>query len=103
MNENKINDGGLAFGGKRINKEVRDKLMENRSTNNLSLSEILNLCTESTGMSLRDYFANSVMNGLIANGIPHDAERSNGEYHRDFIAKTSYQMADAMIKAREVK
>lgn len=47
------------------------------------------------GMSLRDYFAAKAMQGLIAS--PADPESM------EVAAKWSYNLADAMLKAREVK
>lgn len=46
-----------------------------------------------TGMTLRDYFAAKAMQGLIEHGW----NTMNDEEH----AKTAYQIADAMLKARE--
>ena len=58
------------------------------------------------GITMRDYFAARVMQGLISDAnsvsedtgkklsIPHDAE---------LIANASYAMSDAMLKAREMK
>ena len=47
------------------------------------------------GMSLRDYFAAKAMQGLMAS--PADPESM------EVAAKWSYNLADAMLKAREVK
>ena len=45
-----------------------------------------------TGMSLRDYFASHAMQEFLAEDI---------RFHNvDIIAKLSYKMADAMIRAR---
>ena len=44
------------------------------------------------GMTLRDYFAAKAMQGMM-----HDVDQP----HCDYIAQKSYQMADAMLKARE--
>jgi len=44
-----------------------------------------------TGMTLRDYFAARAMQGIIYEGAESSLE----------IAKWSYEMADAMLKARE--
>ena len=48
------------------------------------------------GMTLRDYFAAKAMQGLVENanwrGMPEDA-----------LAKAAYNMADAMLKARNYK
>ena len=46
------------------------------------------------GMDLRDYFAAKAMQGFLA------AEYA---YRPDGWAKEAYEMADAMLKAREVK
>lgn len=47
------------------------------------------------GMSLRDYFAAKAMQGLMASSAnPESMEAA---------AKWSYNLADAMLKAREVK
>ena len=46
------------------------------------------------GMELRDYFAAKAMQGFLA------AEYA---YRPDVWAKEAYGMADAMLKAREVK
>ena len=44
------------------------------------------------GMTLRDYFAAKAMQNYICD-----------DYTPDAIAKTAYEMADAMLKARETK
>ena len=48
------------------------------------------------GMTLRDYFAAKAMQGMLA------AEYA-GTYRPALWANDSYAMADAMLKAREVK
>jgi hypothetical protein len=45
------------------------------------------------GMTLRDYFAAKVLQGLLASGL----DQPKFEF-----ARKSYEMADAMLKAREV-
>jgi hypothetical protein len=45
------------------------------------------------GMTLRDYFAAKAMQGMM-----HDVSQPVGEV----IAEWAYQVADAMLKAREV-
>jgi hypothetical protein len=45
------------------------------------------------GMSLRDYFAAKAMQGLLANGDGGDPVEDVSDY--------AYQIADAMLKARE--
>lgn len=44
------------------------------------------------GMTLRDYFAAKAMQGMMV-----DVEQPRCEY----IAKVAYQMADAMLKAKQ--
>jgi hypothetical protein len=46
----------------------------------------------SNGMTLRDYMAAKAMQGMM-----HDVDQP----HCDYIAQKAYQMADAMLKARE--
>jgi hypothetical protein len=63
------------------------------------------------GMSIRDYFAAAALNGSLASqckdshwvfsNIPDDFENDTGALSG--IAKLSYDLADAMLKAREVK
>lgn len=49
------------------------------------------------GMSLRDYFAAQVIQGMYAN-----SNQYNTSYHTaEWKAKTAYELADAMLKARE--
>ena len=42
------------------------------------------------GMTLRDYFAAKAMQGILFEGLPPEE-----------TAKNAYEMADAMLKARE--
>ena len=75
---NHINDGGPAFPHKRqirCNGEVID-------------------CEMESGISIRDYFAAAALQGLLADG-------GGSSWEAD--AKYAYQLADAMLKAREVK
>ena len=51
----------------------------------------------STGMTLRDYFAAAALQGFMA------AHTSGGCLVDDLYAKYSYDLADAMLKAREAK
>lgn len=50
-------------------------------------------------ITLRDYFANSAMQGLITNEQNFDYLR---EQTAQNIAKDSYLLADAMLKQREL-
>lgn len=57
--------------------------------------------------TLRDYFASKALQGLCANpGGPFQANDMSGwaivNCELDDIAKESYKLADAMLKAREV-
>ena len=47
------------------------------------------------GMTLRDYFAAAALTGIIAKG--------EDEMYPGFRASEAYALADAMLKAREVK
>lgn len=67
------------------------------------------MCSVSTGMSLRDYFAAKVCASLLTT-TSADHDYPNREYKRDGdtsptyalrIASISYQMADAMLEARK--
>jgi hypothetical protein len=48
-----------------------------------------------TGMTLRDYFAAAAMQGLLSR-IGHDKINVH-----DVLAQRTYQIADAMLEARE--
>lgn len=52
------------------------------------------------GMTLRDYFAAKAMQGWIAS-FPADACHPAVSGICDKLAKQSYELADAMLKARE--
>jgi hypothetical protein len=47
------------------------------------------------GISMRDYFAAKAMQGMLASCTGWS------EHQQERLAKTSYEMADAMLKARE--
>jgi len=58
-----------------------------------------------SGMTLRDYFANSAMQSIITNEKIRNAidkGTETGEEMNKKIALTSYQLADAMLKQREL-
>jgi hypothetical protein len=46
------------------------------------------------GMTLRDYFAAKAMQGICASGFTHEWSNSK-------LADEAYDLADAMLKARE--
>jgi hypothetical protein len=50
------------------------------------------------GMTLRDYFAATAMQGVIAGSGDSDGCVN---YSDDKVARLAYDMADAMLKARE--
>lgn len=52
------------------------------------------------GMSLRDYFAGQALAGWLASYPPETSHPVSRNKAAD-IAELSYEMADAMIKARE--
>ncbi len=66
------------------------------------------MCSVSTGMSLRDYFATKVCASLLTT-TSADCDYPNLDYQREEggptaaqrVAKLSYQMADAMLEARK--
>lgn len=61
----------------------------------------LNGISPSPGMSIRDFFAAAAMQGWLASfsdECPHPAKNGEGAMN---VAKMSYKMADAMLKARE--
>ena len=51
----------------------------------------------SSGLSRLDWFAGMAMQGLLACGERHDASTSS------VLSADAYKIADAMLKAREVK
>lgn len=46
------------------------------------------------GMTLRDYFAAKTLNGLLSDGAA-------GRQKKEWLVRTSYEVADAMLKERE--
>ena len=85
----KINDGGLAFPGKRIEKvEYKD----------CSGPEIE---VNYPGMSLRDWLAGMVIQGLCVSHNPYGDRIVSAEVVRNSMAETSYQIADAMLAERD--
>ena len=53
------------------------------------------------GMKLRDYFAGAALPSII-NECKGDTRRS-GECQDDYFARIAYEVADAMLAAREAK
>ena len=54
--------------------------------------------TFESGMTLRDYFA-----GQVAGHVFHQLIETGSKYEPYMVASDAYSIADAMIKAREVK
>ena len=48
------------------------------------------------GMTLRDYFAAKAMQGMLA-------ENGGGAEHNETLAEFAYDIADAMLEARDVR
>ena len=57
--------------------------------------------TGEQGMDLRDYFAAKAMQALIAHPHIEDTTKEEDVDHADFVSYLSYQVADAMMKARD--
>lgn len=74
---NNTNTGGPAFPGLHPSAECRFK---------------------DEGMTLRDYFAAKAMQALITS---RHTDYENGWYDEAMVAASAYDMADAMLKARE--
>jgi len=55
------------------------------------------------GMSLRDYFAAKAMQSYASDEAFGDACTFMGKDFNEEVARTAYQIADAMLKAREQK
>ena len=53
------------------------------------------------GMTLRDYFAGQALVGVIANGQYEAGKKVNENNFAQVLAKTVYNLADAMLEARE--
>lgn len=60
-----------------------------------------NLIVDSHGMTLRDYFAAKVLQGVMASGTAMSIGTNHEEGMLD-MARAFYSMADAMIQAREL-
>ncbi len=59
-------------------------------------------CMPSTGMSLLDYFAAKAMQGMLAHDTRYRPRQQDKLLHwHDAMSKEAYEIADAMLKARE--
>jgi len=52
------------------------------------------------GMTLRDYFANSAMQGMLSNSSMYDSVTVNGIV---YLSEEAYLIADQMLKQREIE
>lgn len=59
--------------------------------------------TNHQGMDLRDYFAAKAMQAMIVDPIINQTIEKEGVDHAGFTAYLAYEVADAMLKAREEK
>lgn len=55
----------------------------------------------SPGMTLRDWFAGMALQGILGGNRSPTGDRFVGMSHGDAIAATCYELADAMLKARQ--
>lgn len=64
----------------------------------IAVSPMGDYCPAYPGMTLRDYFAAKVMQGMLVH------QDQNASFGGDLVdAKVAYRMADAMLAAREAK
>lgn len=63
--------------------------------------EKVNLIVDSHGMTLRDHFATEAFGLCFAQYLNHAEVEGFQEGWRDGVAADAYQMADAMLRARE--
>lgn len=94
----KINDGGLAFPGIRLQQVG----YMSDHTGDPSDDEPTYADVPHPGMTLRDWFAGQALSGMLAHSTryrPRDGAPAN--WH-EAIAQEAYEIADAMIASREV-
>ena len=92
MSEKPIYDGGTAY----------PRNIETRSfTDHDSGSRVLTTEKWEDGLSLRDYFAAHAIQGELA--CQSEADGSWPEKYLPDLAKRAYQIADAMLRARNAK
>lgn len=74
---------------------------ENKKPTDISAFPSPHFDTES-GMTLRDYFANSAMQGLLSSYVGSSDVYKDISYNVKLIASHSYRLADEMLKQREL-
>jgi hypothetical protein len=85
-----INDGGPAFPEKRATK----MFVSGPDGQPEPIFETIG------GMTLRDWFAGQSLSGLLQIST---GDTLNGKRYADHVAASAYEMADAMLKAREAQ
>ncbi|MEH2695625.1 hypothetical protein GFL93_12625 [Rhizobium leguminosarum bv. viciae] len=93
VDSNQIDDGGLAFPGKRNQQVGMVSDYGFSDDDSPTFAEV-----EHPGMSLRDYFAAQALAGICANTAWNDTFHSSVSAPS---AHAAYSMADAMIAARK--
>lgn len=72
--------------------------------NEHSYEKLSHIHTQHRGITVRDYFAAKVLQGLCSNStikIGEDEINFGDEHHLQALASTSYLLADAMLKERD--
>ena len=86
---------------------LRDGTAVCAAATSMSLRDGTAVCAAGTGMTLRDYFAAAALQGWLATygeDTPHPGlDETNGKAYMKSIAECSYEMADAMLAARNAK
>jgi hypothetical protein len=93
------NTGGPAFPQSYQHTEVAAKMYE---SGELTAGQLKKAASQLAGMTLRDYFAAKAMQGLMGRSWANTATGKFPENLHDIWATAAYQMADAMLKARDV-
>lgn len=84
------------------------KTNDNKPSNPMAFATASPSCSKydgvlQEGMTLRDYFANSAMQGLISNPAQIQTLMGNNPLPvPSVVAKFAYETADAMLKQREL-
>lgn len=94
-------DGGPAFPCEHTNERLQQELIAARNDGaSLSFFDIKKLSSLYPGMSLRDWFAGQAVPGIIC--FPGTLSGSTNKTPKA-VAQLAYQVADAMLAAREVR
>ena len=71
-------------------------VIQMQQTGEITAEQLLNYTRQLHGMTLRDYFAAKAMQAWFSDRAVYLGDKQS----RDKAAKQSYEMADAMLKAR---